>query len=103
MNFYELHAADSALLTHQGQGLIRSEDSLSQEAAAHFWVLGVFVVFLKAYLEWAIHGPFIPKAKKQVQALLEKAIYELGYEFNKRPQWMMIPVREIQELLRIPG
>jgi maltose alpha-D-glucosyltransferase / alpha-amylase len=31
--------------------------------------------------------------------LLEKAIYELGYELNARPDWVNVPLRGIQYLV----
>jgi maltose alpha-D-glucosyltransferase/alpha-amylase len=31
--------------------------------------------------------------------LLEKAIYELNYEMNNRPDWVVIPLRGIMELV----
>ena len=31
---------------------------------------------------------------------LEKAIYELRYELNNRPEWVRIPLRGILEVLR---
>ena len=31
--------------------------------------------------------------------LLEKAVYELGYEINNRPDWVMIPLRGIRQIL----
>ena len=32
--------------------------------------------------------------------LLEKAVYELGYELNNRPEWVRIPILGISQLLR---
>jgi predicted trehalose synthase len=31
--------------------------------------------------------------------LLEKAIYELGYELNSRPDWAVIPLRGIYKIV----
>jgi maltose alpha-D-glucosyltransferase/alpha-amylase len=32
--------------------------------------------------------------------LLEKAVYELGYELNNRPDWVQIPLEGILHLLK---
>jgi maltose alpha-D-glucosyltransferase/alpha-amylase len=31
--------------------------------------------------------------------LLEKAIYEIGYELNNRPDWVGLPLRGVLELM----
>jgi maltose alpha-D-glucosyltransferase/alpha-amylase len=31
--------------------------------------------------------------------LLEKAVYELGYELNNRPEWVVIPLKGIKNLI----
>ncbi len=31
--------------------------------------------------------------------VLDKAIYELNYELNNRPEWVRIPIRGIMEIL----
>jgi maltose alpha-D-glucosyltransferase/alpha-amylase len=31
--------------------------------------------------------------------LLEKCVYEIGYELNNRPEWVEIPMRGLLELL----
>ena len=35
----------------------------------------------------------------QRKGVPEKAIYELGYELNNRPEWVVIPLRGIQDLM----
>jgi len=34
---------------------------------------------------------------------LEKAVYELGYELNNRPEWVGIPLKGIHEIVRRSG
>ena len=61
--------------------------------------------FMKAYLETVKGSAFIPKQKEDLETLmttflLEKAIYELNYELNNRPGWVMIPLRGIKALMK---
>ena len=49
-------------------------------------------------------GDFLPGSQEELRTLidmylLEKAIYEMGYELNNRPDWMRIPLEGIQQLL----
>ena len=32
-------------------------------------------------------------------SMLEKAVYELGYELNSRPQWAVIPLKGISNII----
>jgi maltose alpha-D-glucosyltransferase/alpha-amylase len=50
---------------------------------------------------------FVPRDRTQVAHLLdffllEKAVYELSYEANSRPEWVDIPARGILEILDTP-
>jgi maltose alpha-D-glucosyltransferase/alpha-amylase len=65
------------------------------------WVSGTF---LDAYLEVARPGGFLPTDPEQLAGLLdffllEKAVYELGYEANSRPDWVDIPARGVLDIL----
>jgi maltose alpha-D-glucosyltransferase/alpha-amylase len=64
----------------------------------------VSAAFLGAYLEKAAGSEFIPPRDEQREVLLDfcmldKCIYELGYELNNRPDWLGIPLRGLSDLL----
>ena len=59
--------------------------------------------FLDGYLESA-DPALLPSSRDQVERLLtifelEKAVYELRYELNNRPDWVAIPVAGILRML----
>ncbi|WP_249011629.1 phosphotransferase [Conexibacter sp. DBS9H8] len=59
--------------------------------------------FLSAYLD-AVDPSLLPSGSAAIDNLLgifelEKAIYELGYELDHRPDWVSIPVAGIEALL----
>jgi len=72
---------------------------------ADLWYFYVSGVFLRAYVNAVADTPVVPKDEKDFAALLEiflleKAVYELGYELNNRPDWLMMPVRGIEQILK---
>jgi maltose alpha-D-glucosyltransferase/alpha-amylase len=78
------------------------------EPWARFWHLWVSAVFTRAYLETAHQGAFVPRNRADLQILLdafllEKAVYELSYELNNRPDWVRIPLHGILQLLETAG
>jgi maltose alpha-D-glucosyltransferase/alpha-amylase len=98
------YAAYSALFSGQAIGTIREEDLPPLEVWAQFWYLWVCVAFLKAYLPAVGRASILPREKDELRALLdayllEKAIYELGYELNNRPDWLKIPLQGIRQRL----
>ena len=71
-------------------------------AWVRFWYGWVSAAFLAAYLEAAGGGLFLPATRDPGapgRLLLEKALYELRYELNNRPEWVHIPIQGILQLL----
>jgi maltose alpha-D-glucosyltransferase/alpha-amylase len=71
---------------------------------ADFWYLWLAAAFLRSYLNSARGASFLPSAREDLSTLLdvfllEKAVYELRYEANNRPDWIHIPARGILEQL----
>lgn len=86
------------------QAAIRQEDIPRLKPWADLWYKYVAGAFLRSYFEAAGNAPFMPKDRQESDILLrtfllEKAIYELGYELNNRPDWLMIPINGIKQLL----
>jgi maltose alpha-D-glucosyltransferase/alpha-amylase len=99
------HYASHALLHGQSQhSVIRAEDSAAAETGAAFWYRWVSATFLRSYLAESGDAAHLPRTHEELQVLLdvrliEKALYEIVYELNSRPDWVHIPLRGVLELL----
>jgi maltose alpha-D-glucosyltransferase/alpha-amylase len=74
------------------------------EAWAKLWRAWVSAAFLRAYRAEVAPAGILPEDDDELARLLdlhliEKAVYELGYELDNRPEWVVIPARGLQELL----
>jgi maltose alpha-D-glucosyltransferase/alpha-amylase len=97
------YAAYGALFNQQERGLVSAEDPLP-ERWARYWYAWVAAAFLRGYMLAAGDAAFLPRERPARELLLElflleKAVYELGYELNNRPDWLHIPLRGISELM----
>jgi maltose alpha-D-glucosyltransferase/alpha-amylase len=82
---------------------VRTEDRTRLEAGARFWHQWVGAAFLRAYLAESAKGKHLPVSPQSVETLLnayliEKALYEVVYELNNRPDWVKIPLHGLIDL-----
>jgi maltose alpha-D-glucosyltransferase/alpha-amylase len=97
------YAARASLLEQVGRGLARQEDLPRLEPWAGLWYSWVAAAFLKAYLDVASQGNFLPKSREELRVLLDAelldiAIVELSHEVNNRPEWVSVPLRALLQL-----
>ena len=76
---------------------------LHDTAAPDGWEEEARVQFLDGYLE-TVDPTLLPSGSLAIERLLtvfelEKAVYELRYELDNRPDWVRIPVAGIQRLI----
>ncbi len=107
------HYAACTALFHQTEGAGAVRDLLGPQAQAvllpwaRFWNDWVCAAYLQTYLHTADGNPFLPKTRDGLGVLLdafllEKAVYELAYELNNRPDWVFIPIQGILQILDSP-
>jgi maltose alpha-D-glucosyltransferase / alpha-amylase len=101
------HYASQAALDRQAHLSARPEDDLPVlQQWAQYWYTWVSTTFLAAYLDNVQKAPvqLLPPDPDQLKILLdayllEKAVSELGYELNNRPDRLKIPLEGIFKLL----
>ncbi len=100
------YAPYAAIYSGVGASGTRAHEDMAARARwAEYWRGWVSTAFLQGYLAVAARAPFWPSRAQDAHVLLrahvfEKAMYELGYELNHRPDWTGIPLQGIMQLLR---
>ena len=103
------YAAVSGLARARDRGVVSEPELEALERWTSFWHRWVSVAFLRGYFQAAGPARFLPREHEERQLLLdifllEKAVYELGYELANRPAWAGIPIEVILALLEAdPG
>ncbi len=97
------YAAYSSMFQYSNS--IRQEDLNKLEQWAECWYHYMSGFFLRRYFAALDQKSLLPKQKEDREILLEtflleKAIYELNYELNNRPDWVIIPIRGIKYIMR---
>jgi maltose alpha-D-glucosyltransferase/alpha-amylase len=77
--------------------LTRPDDVERLAPWAQLWETWVARTFLQAYVAATRHAAFLPSNSEHLEEMLsvfilDKALYELGYELNNRPDWVHIPL-----------
>ena len=99
-----LRSFSYAALTGLGAATqVRPDDFNRLSPWADVWETWVSAAFLRSYLAIAREQPFMPSHPDDVDVLLQafvldKALYELGYELNNRPDWVHIPLTGLLRL-----
>ena len=98
------YATQHPLLRGSGRERIRPEDVPALAPWARFWRQWVSSSFLRRYLRGVAGSGLVPEAREPLALLLrvlvlEKNVYEVGYELEHRPEWVGIPIRGILEIL----
>jgi maltose alpha-D-glucosyltransferase/alpha-amylase len=75
---------------------------------AQHWYIWVSVNFLSAYFDIIQHTGLLPEDAAQLKIMLDaflydKALYEVGYELNNRPDWVKVPLQSILQMLAAEG
>ena len=98
------YVAHSGLVEGRRRGLVTEEHHDLAEAWARYWQRWASATFVRAYFGRVLDAPFLPsddtdRALLLDAFLLEKALYELAYELDHRPEWVGIPLRGVLALL----
>jgi maltose alpha-D-glucosyltransferase/alpha-amylase len=98
------YAVSTVLATRVVGPMASREQTEPLERWARLWHKWVSAAFLHGYFSNADNATFLPADRGDVAllleiSLLEKAVYELGYELDNRPDWAWVPLRGILRLL----
>jgi maltose alpha-D-glucosyltransferase/alpha-amylase len=98
------YAAHTLLYEAGAIKVVRPEDVAKLTPWARFWQQWASSAFLRAYLQQMGDSSLVPRTREDVSRLLgvlvlEKNMYELGYELNNRPEWVRVPLASILRAL----
>jgi maltose alpha-D-glucosyltransferase/alpha-amylase len=100
-----LHYAAHAVSFGHVPGVVKGREQAARtERWGEHWHEWVSAMFLQGYLESSRGMDFLPRTDIEQQILLrahliEKALLEIAYELDNRPEWVGIPVHGLSSLL----
>jgi len=98
------YAAMGSMLEHLRTGTLSPNMLDTLGPWARLWQVWASWAYLKEYLKAAEGADFVPRDREELRILLDaflldKAIYELSYELNNRPDWLTIPLQGVSQVL----
>jgi trehalose synthase-fused probable maltokinase len=98
------YAAVAPLLTNISGVHSPDGDTSQLFVLAEHWNRWVSRSFLSAYFRVAGSSTFLPADKSEIASLLRlnlmaKALFEISYELNNRPDWLRLPLAGVLQLL----
>ena len=99
-----LRSIDYAIFYYARQKLTRQTDREKLAAWLKVWRLWMSNQFFAGYLEACKDSDLLPPKPENARyltevLLLEKALYEVGYELGSRPDWVGIPLQGTLDML----
>ncbi|MCB7481542.1 maltokinase N-terminal cap-like domain-containing protein [Christiangramia sediminis] len=96
------YAIYSTIFNNDGSFSTSQEDMFDAGEVLYKYMIGVF---METYVHKVQSENLNIGYKQEIEflldyCLLEKAVYELGYELNSRPRWTIIPLRGISSILK---
>ncbi len=84
---------------------VRQEDIDILENWAELWYHYSSSIYIKTYIETIKKSNLVPDNQDDLKTMLdtyilEKAVYELNYELNNRPDWVIIPIKGIKYIMK---
>jgi maltose alpha-D-glucosyltransferase/alpha-amylase len=97
------YAAHTALESLRARGLAKQHPARLDQWVM-LWSRWVSSAFLRGYRNGVSDSGLLPRTREERRMLfgvllLEKCVYELGYELGSRPTWVAIPLRGVLDLL----
>jgi len=98
------YAIYSVILNNPDKYKIDKEEAMAYGERLYKYITGVF---LSDYVNYVQQNNLNIGYVKEIEfllkyTLLEKAVYELGYELNSRPRWAIIPLKGIISIISEP-
>jgi maltose alpha-D-glucosyltransferase / alpha-amylase len=94
------YAVQVALVQHDSSSGMEGDGPSPAEGWGRYWQSAVSTAFLRSYFDAIAESGLLPRPGRELSTLLslhllERAVYELGFELDTRPDWVRIPIQAL--------